>query len=83
LHIDTDLYTPPAGFILTACKPRMLRTIIVFDEFFNYPGWEDHEYKAFTEFLRDSPDFNVKYLGLGGTTAVSVLLERRPEQGGG
>jgi hypothetical protein len=78
LHIDTDFYAP-AEFILTTCKPRMLRTIIVFDEFFNYPGWEDHEYKAFMEFLRNNSDFNVKYLGLGGSTAVSVLLERKPE----
>ena len=77
LHIDTDLYAP-AKFILTACKPRIRRAIIVFDEFFNYPGWEDHEYKAFTEFIRDNPEFSVKYLGLGGTVAVSVLLERRP-----
>ena len=26
------------------------RTIIVFDEFFNYPGWQEHEYKVFMEF---------------------------------
>ncbi len=27
-------------------------TVIVFDEYFNYPGWREHEYKAFREFLR-------------------------------
>ncbi|HXF29087.1 MAG TPA: hypothetical protein VN457_04495 [Chlamydiales bacterium] len=26
-------------------------TIIVFDEFYNYPGYERHEFKAFQEFL--------------------------------
>ena len=26
-------------------------TVIVFDEFFNYPQWEDGEFKAFQEFL--------------------------------
>jgi methyltransferase family protein len=77
LHIDTDLYAP-ANLILMACKPRIQRAIIVFDELFNYAGWEDHEYKAFAEFMQNSPEFSVKYLGLGGATAVSVLLERRP-----
>jgi hypothetical protein len=62
-----------------AKKSQSMTTIIVFDEFFNYPGWEDHEYKTFVEFLRTNSEFNVKYLGLGGTTAASVLLERKPE----
>jgi hypothetical protein len=25
--------------------------VIVFDEYFNYPGWRAHEYKAFQEFI--------------------------------
>ncbi len=41
----------------------------------NYPGFHDHEYKAFNEFTSDNPAFRVRYLGLGGTVAVSVLLE--------
>jgi hypothetical protein len=28
-------------------------TVIVFDEYFNYPAWKDGEYKAFTEFLAE------------------------------
>ena len=26
-------------------------TVILFDEYFNYPNWEAHEYKAFQEFV--------------------------------
>jgi len=26
-------------------------TIIVFDEYFNYPNWERHEFKAWKEFV--------------------------------
>ncbi len=26
-------------------------TIIVFDEFFDYPGWQDHEHRAWTEYV--------------------------------
>jgi hypothetical protein len=25
-------------------------TVLVFDEYFNYPGWERHEFKAWREF---------------------------------
>jgi hypothetical protein len=76
MHIDTDLYGP-AKFVLEACKPRINRAIVVFDEFFNYPGWVEHEYKAFNEFLQENPEFRATYLGVGGAAAVSVLLERK------
>jgi hypothetical protein len=33
-------------------------TVIVFDEYFNYPGWENHEFKAFQEFVEQT---NLKY----------------------
>ncbi len=26
--------------------------MLVFDEYFNYPGWQQHEHKAFHEFLQ-------------------------------
>jgi hypothetical protein len=75
IHIDTDLYAP-AKLILSLCKPYMSKTIIVFDEFLNYPGWRDHEYKAFAEFQSENAGvFDVKYLGLGGSVAVSVFVE--------
>jgi hypothetical protein len=49
----------------------MRETIIVFDEFFNYPGWRDHEFKAFNEFLiANEGQLNAQYLGLGGQVAV-------------
>ena len=51
LHIDSDLYSS-AKTVLDLFTPRIRTgTIIVFDEFFNYPGWQQGEYKAFQEFL--------------------------------
>jgi hypothetical protein len=26
-------------------------TVIIFDEFYNYPGWRNHEFKAFNELI--------------------------------
>jgi hypothetical protein len=33
-------------------------SVLLFDEYFNFPGWEQHEHKAFTEFIeRTGHDF--------------------------
>ncbi|MBV8915749.1 MAG: class I SAM-dependent methyltransferase [Acetobacteraceae bacterium] len=50
LHIDCDLYSSTRCVL--AHLGRRLRTgsLLVFDEFFNYPGWEQHEFRAFSEF---------------------------------
>jgi len=51
MHIDTDTYLPAAA-ILQICNDRIVPgTVIQFDEFFGYPGWENHEARAFVEWL--------------------------------
>ena len=49
-------------------------TVIQFDEYFNYPGWQDGEYKAFKEFVesRDVEFEYLGYLGRGDPTARST-----------
>ena len=50
LHVDCDLYSSTA-FVLAQLKDWIRKgTVIVFDEYFNYPGWKQHEHKAFGEF---------------------------------
>lgn len=50
LHIDSDLYSS-AKTVLDLFAARIRTgTVIIFDEFFNYPGWKEGEYKAFQEF---------------------------------
>lgn len=51
LHVDTDTYQP-AKTILKLAKSRLrVGSIVLFDELFGYPGWENHEFKALTETL--------------------------------
>ena len=73
LHVDSDIYSS-AIYVLTSLAERLQPgTIIVFDEFFNYPNWENHEYKAFMEFCEK---FNVKfeYISIGyQQVAVRIL----------
>ena len=53
VHIDCDLYSSTKT-ILANLKDRIVPgTVIVFDEYWNYPGWRDHEFKAFEELLAE------------------------------
>jgi hypothetical protein len=62
LHIDCDLYTSTQT-IFELCKERIVKgTVIVFDEYFNYNGWEEGEYKAFQEFITEN---NIQYEYIG------------------
>jgi hypothetical protein len=71
LHLDSDTYSP-TKYVLTTLKNQLSRgSIIVFDEFFGYPNWELHEYKAWTEFV-DENSVNFKYLGY---TNMQVAVE--------
>lgn len=61
LHIDSDIYSS-ASTAFQVLGPRIQPgTIIVFDELYNYPGHEIHEWKAFEEFLEAS-GWKAKYL---------------------
>jgi len=51
VHIDCNLYSSTKT-ILDLLAPRLAKgTVILFDEYFNFPGWEQHEFKAFQEFV--------------------------------
>lgn len=51
MHVDCDLYSS-TKVIFDILGDRIgSGTVILFDEYFNYPGWENHEFKAFQEFV--------------------------------
>jgi len=77
LHIDSDLYSS-AKTILHWLDERIVEnTVILFDEYFNFPFWQHHEFKAFQEFVQKN---NVRYEYLcyctasyGSNVAVRIL----------
>jgi hypothetical protein len=73
-HVDCDLYSS-AVTVLAQLKTRLVKgTVIVFDEYFNYPGWEHHEYKAFQEFTDDT-GLAYEYLGYASShQSVAVRI---------
>lgn len=62
VHIDCDLYSSTATAFKYLGPWIQEGTIIVFDEFYNYPNYEENEFKAFQEFLSES-GFKAEYLG--------------------
>ncbi|WIX82172.1 class I SAM-dependent methyltransferase [Amycolatopsis carbonis] len=51
LHVDGDLYSS-AKTVLDNVGPRLRPgSIVHFDEFFNFPGWKRHEYRAWMEHI--------------------------------
>jgi hypothetical protein len=54
LHVDCDLYSSTRT-VLELVGPRLRPgSVVMFDEFFNYPGWQEHEAKAWDEYLQRS-----------------------------
>ncbi len=51
LHLDADLYSS-TKYVLDEVEARIRpNSIIVFDEYFNYPGWTKGEFLAWQEFV--------------------------------
>ncbi|MCB1107976.1 MAG: class I SAM-dependent methyltransferase [Chlamydiia bacterium] len=50
LHIDCDLYSSTADVFNYLGENIVKGTVIIFDELYNFPGFEEHELKAFSEF---------------------------------
>ena len=51
LHIDCDLYSSTKTIFEELENYIQTGTVILFDEYFNYPGWKNGEFKAFQEFV--------------------------------
>ena len=51
LHVDCDIYASAKETFDQLADNIVPGTVIVFDEFYNYPEAAEHEFKAFQEFL--------------------------------
>jgi hypothetical protein len=76
VHVDCNLYSPTKT-ILDMLRPRLANgTVILFDEYFNYPNWEQHEFKAFQEFV-NAYQLEYKYLAFARQqVAVRITSDR-------
>jgi hypothetical protein len=74
LHVDCDIYSSTKT-IFDHLAPRIVNgTVIAFDEYFNYPQWRHHEFKAFQEFV-DQHHVRYEYLAFSRIQAVVRICE--------
>ncbi len=53
IHVDCDLCSSTQTVFKLLASRLVTGTVILFDEYLNYPNWEKHEFKAFQEFVSE------------------------------
>ncbi|MFK7850339.1 MAG: TylF/MycF/NovP-related O-methyltransferase [Akkermansiaceae bacterium] len=72
-HVDCDIYSSTVT-VLDCLAPNLVEgSIVVFDEFFNYPSFKIHEYKAFYEFV-EQYGFKFEFISYAGHQAALRIL---------
>jgi predicted O-methyltransferase YrrM len=73
MHIDCDIHSSTKTVLDLTAGRLAPGAVLVFDEFFNYPGFELHEYKAFFEFV-ERFDVEYRFVGYSGHQ-VSLVID--------
>ncbi len=73
LHIDCDIYSSTRTVFEHLADRIVPGTVIVFDEYFNYPNWQQHEFKAFREFVAER---HLRYEYAGFATKNGHVMAR-------
>lgn len=74
VHIDCDLYSSTKTVLNHLESHLVAGSLIVFDEYFGYDGWELHEYRAFRE-LTERRALLHQYIGYAsewGSAAIRI-----------
>jgi len=71
LHMDSNLYSSTA-FVLQSLTPYIRSgTVILFDDFFNYPGYAQHDFKAFFDVI--DPIFKYEFIAFQHARAAVLI----------
>jgi len=75
LHVDCDLYSSTVTVLEHLKENIVPGTVIIFDEYMNYPGWQLDEFRAWKEFVER---YSIKFEYIGRVSrhqqvAVRVL----------
>lgn len=78
LHIDCDLYSSTIA-VLEGLRDRLRsNTVIIFDEYMNYPGWQQDEYRAWQQFVLEN---KIKYEYIGRVSRHQQVAVRITDVG--
>ena len=77
IHIDCDLYESTRDVFTALNKHIKIGCVLLFDEFYNYPGWKQGEYKAWTEFASDN-NISFDYIGyVPASEQVALIIKAK------
>ena len=69
MHLDINLYKS-TKFVLEKIKPYLIKdSIIIFDQLYNYIGWEHGEYKSLIEVFNKN-EFEYKAFQINSRKSV-------------
>jgi hypothetical protein len=74
VHIDCDIYSSTVDALNGIADRLKPGTVIVFDEYFNYPDWESHEFKAWQEFVT-MHQVRYEYLGYARQQVAVKIIQ--------
>jgi len=72
IHIDCDLYSSTKSVFDNIYDRIIPGTVIQFDEYYNYPGWRNHEFKAFKEFCKKY-EVEYEYIGIAHMQVAVII----------
>ncbi len=82
LHLDADLYSSTRT-VLDHVGPRLRPgSVVLFDEYFNYAGWERHEHRAWREFVART-GIGFRYEGYTQNDEQVIVRVTGPDDGAG
>ena len=74
IHVDCDTYTSTKTVLDLLGPTRIVPgTLIVFDEYFGFAGWKNHEFKAWQEYCYKN-NTKYKYVAVSGTQVLVQIL---------
>jgi hypothetical protein len=72
IHVDCDLYSSTKTIFNLLGDRLQSGTIILFDEYFNFAGWRQHEHKAFVELIEER-NLKVTYMAYARQQVVARI----------
>ncbi len=74
MHIDCDIYSSTKTLLEQLEDRLQVGTVILFDEYFNYANWENHEFKAWQEFV-SARGIRYRYMGFARQQVAVLITE--------
>jgi hypothetical protein len=79
LHVDCDLYSSTVSIFSGLGRRLQEGAIVLFDEYYNFPRWREHEFRAFQEFIA-AAGAEYEYIAWSATgQQVAVRILKNPQ----